>query len=251
MNTSSAVLFNPEQKIESPFNGGRYVMPMREASIRYWSSRNSGRTAEDVFLGGDNPIVEFTKSRIVDIENHIKGLGDYTYSYSSRGQPDGMKNSVDAFYGKVGEFIAQDDIEKTTKISKGVDLKIYPISHKSWEPDLKSGKFLFQVKSHNVFGGGWPSWVFEVTDKSIFSNSVSMPLKDLIVVFTVVSYERDRNGKTVRCRGRVFSYNWLSELHDNNMFMPMINQKLTTKKAIYSHLLHSKNMIHTLKDIVG
>ena len=225
-------------------------MPPYPSMIRYWSEKYPKRTSEDIFLGGNDPRIEISDERILGTERYAIGLGDHPFTYADRGQPDGEKNRTDHFYGKIGEFIAQDDIEQYIRLSQKTDLKIYGNNKKSFDSDLKSGKICFQVKTHNVFNCGYPSWVIEDKDRTFFGRDWTMPRKDIVVVFVNIAYERNVSGKIIRLRGKVYSYNWLSELHGKEMFLELKNTIFNNKRAVYSNLLHSYGMIHSLKEVL-
>jgi hypothetical protein len=191
--------------------------------------------------------------------------GDYK-KYIERHQ-DPLPSAIQDIDGKIGELIAWRSLLSYGIPTSRVDFKVYPPNEKRFAHDLvfKKGNLEigFGVKTHTLEAcekkgwknKGWPSWIFQREDNTIFGSG------DSCVVFVCVSVGRmqlsneeplpqfpsvnfDHHGaeQVWGGTGRVMSCNWKSDL--TTVFdSPRKENIAKTKRAVYLSRLIQRDMV--------
>jgi hypothetical protein len=138
--------------------------------------------------------------------------------------------------GKLGEELTYHTYLPYIKDISLPDYNIYEKKDKSWSPDLVSKSLMIKIgvktkdkKDADAYG---PSWIFEKSDKNIFSNNID---RSHYIAMSVVD-SRNKIGKLIAC----VSLQWL---HDNNLFTKPDRDYLGTKLTV-----RLENILKAIKD---
>jgi len=150
-----------------------------------------------------------------------------TSFYASRNQFDPSKRTRDQVVGKMGEFATYHYLKHIYPNLSEPDLKIYTISKKSWDFDLKSEdpQLNLHVKSQSLESGQryGVSWIFQNGDHEIFNSTKQNQY------ISFVSADMNNTKCTIQAVVK------LEHLHENKLFKLPVLKKLQemNKLAIY------------------